>query len=190
MSDNKTKFLELCSVIKREGVEDLIGWLNNSDFFTAPASTRFHGSYAGGLCEHSINVYNEMKRLLNVYPEINVSDETVAITTLFHDLCKVNNYSVEKRNRKNEQGQWESYDAFISNPKMNFGGHGSKSVFIIQQFIKLTVEEAVAVNCHMSAFDGDVGYIGKAFEQFPYAWLLSAADQSATYLVEGRKEGK
>lgn len=186
---DKERYLSLCSSIKRDGINNLIDWLEKSDFFTAPASTRFHGSYAGGLCEHSLHVYDEMKRLLQVYPEIKVSEETIIITTLFHDLCKVNNYAVEKRNRKNESGQWESYDAFITKPKLNYGGHGSKSVFITQQFIKLTTEEAVAINCHMSAFDGDVGYIGMAYEQFPYAWLLSAADQSATYVVETKKEG-
>ena len=135
-------------------------------------------------------MYDEAKRILDVYPEIEVSEETVIITTLFHDLCKVNNYVSEKRSRKNENGQWESYDAFITKPKLNYGGHGSKSVFIVQQFIKLTVEEAVAINCHMSTFDGDSGYIGQAFEQFPYAWLVSMADQSATFVVESRKEGK
>lgn len=190
MDENKVRFLELCKGIKRDGIDDLIKWLESSDFFVAPASTRFHGSYAGGLCEHSLNVYDEAKRLLEVYPEIEVSEETVLITTLFHDLCKVNNYASEKRNRKNAEGQWESYDAYTTKPKLNFGGHGSKSVFITQQFIKLTPEEGVAINCHMSTFDGDSGYVGQAYEQFPYAWLVSVADQSATFVIESRKDGK
>lgn len=190
MMDNKERFLSLCSNIKRDGIEGLIEWINSSDFFDAPASTRFHGSYSGGLCEHSLNVYDEMRRLLSAYPDIEVSDETVIITTLFHDLCKVNFYSTEKRNRKNESGRWESYDAYTINPKLNYGGHGSKSVFIIQQFIKLTVEEAVAINCHMSAFQGDVNEVSKAYEQFPYAWLVSIADQSASFIIESRKDGK
>jgi len=183
--DNKERFLSLCADIKREGVEELLSWLGKSDFFICPASTRFHGAYQGGLLEHSLNVYDELRRLLTVYPEINVPEESIIICALFHDLCKVNMYGSEKRNRKNERGQWETYDAYTIQEKFCFGGHGSKSVFIIQQFMKLTPEEAVAINCHMSAFDENK-YVGNAYEQFPFAWLLSAADQSATYIKESK----
>lgn len=184
---DKERFLSLCSGINRDGIENLIKWLNESDFFRAPASTRFHGSYSGGLCKHSLNVYDEMKKLLSIYPEIEVPEETILITTLFHDLCKVNFYATEKRSRKNEQGCWESYDAYTINPKLNYGGHGSKSVFIAQQFIRLTPEEAVAINCHMSCFSDDSKEVSKAYEQFPYAWLVSVADQSATFVIEAKE---
>lgn len=158
-------------------------WLEKSDFYTCPASARFHGAFPGGLLEHSLNVYDELKRLLSVYPEIKVSEESVVIASLFHDLCKVEMYATEKRNRKNQSGQWESYDAYISDEKFCFGGHGSKSVFLAQHFIQLTPEEAVAINCHMSCWNGDTT-VGKAFEQFPFAWLLHVADESATYILE------
>ena len=184
--DNKERFLSLCGEIKRDGINELMRWLERSDFYTAPASSRFHSSYKGGLLEHSLNVYDELKRLLSAYPEIKVSEESVIISALFHDLCKVNFYSTEKRNRKNDQGQWESYDAYVPKEKFCFGGHGSKSIYIVQSFIKLSPEEATAINCHMGAFD-DNKYVGNAFEQCPFAWLLSVADQSATYLKE-RKE--
>ena len=184
---NKERFIEICSqTIKREGIDKLLSWLEKSDFYTAPASTRFHGSYTGGLVEHSLNVYDELKRLLSVYPEIKTTDETIAIISLFHDLCKVNFYVTEKRNRKNESGQWENYDAFSINEKFCYGGHGSKSVFIIQKFLKLTAEEGVAINCHMGSFDGNKD-VGKAYEQFPLAWLLHVADESASYIIEGGK---
>lgn len=98
--DNKERFMSLCNSIKREGITDLMDWVNNSDFYNAPASTRFHGSYEGGLLQHSLNVYDELKRLLNAYPEIECSEETAAIISLFHDFCKINYYGVEKRNRK------------------------------------------------------------------------------------------
>lgn len=185
--DNRERFLMLGATVKRDGMEELLEWLaEKTDFFEAPASTRFHGSYRGGLVEHSLNVYDEMKRLLSAYPEIQVPEESVVISTLFHDLCKANMYKTEKRNRKNESGQWESYDAYTIDEKFCFGGHGSKSVFLLQHFIKLTPEEGVAINCHMSAFD-DNKYVGNSFEQFPFAWLLSVADQSATYIKENKK---
>lgn len=158
-----------------------------SDFYTCPASTRFHGSYSGGLLEHSLDVYDELQKLLKAYPEINISKESAIITALCHDLCKVNFYSIEKRNRKNSEGKWESYDAYTTDEQFCFGGHGSKSVFITQYFIPLTFEEATAINCHMGFSDGNKD-AGKAFEQYPFAWLLHVADEAATYIVEG--EGK
>lgn len=180
--DNKERFITLCRTIQRDGMDDLMDWVKACDFYTAPASTRFHGAYAGGLLQHSLNVYDELRRLLNAYPEIRCSDESAVICALFHDFCKVNFYATEKRNRKNEFGQWESYDAYKVDEKFCFGGHGSKSVFLIQHFIKLTPEEAVAINCHMSAW-GDEN-VGKSYEQFPLAWLLSVADQAASYIRE------
>lgn len=186
--DNKERFISLCKTVNRDGMDELLNWIENNDFYTCPASSRFHGAYPGGLLEHSLNVYDELKRLLSVYPEINVSEESVVISALFHDLCKVNMYTTEKRNRKNEFGQWESYDAYTIKEKFCFGGHGSKSVFLTQHFIDLTPEEAVAINCHMSSWeDGAAKTVGSAFEQHPFAWLLHVADESATYIKEGNE---
>lgn len=182
--DNKERFISLCNSINRDGMSELLKWLETTDFYSCPASTRFHGAYSGGLLEHSLHVYDELKRLLSAYPEVEISDESAIITALFHDLCKANMYVAEKRNRKNTTGQWESYDAFSIKEKFCFGGHGSKSVFLIQHFIKLSPEEAVAINCHMGAFTDDWRSVGNAFEQFPFAFLLSVADQSATYIIE------
>lgn len=128
--DNKKRFISLCETVNREGLDELLEWLENNDFYTCPASSRFHGAYPGGLLEHSLNVYDELKRLLSVYPEIKVSEDSVVVAALFHDLCKVNMYVTEKRNRKNENGQWESYDAYTIKEKFCYGGHGSKSVFL------------------------------------------------------------
>lgn len=182
---NKERFLHLCAQIKRDGIDDLINYLEGSDFFTCPASARYHGSYPGGLLEHSLNVYDELSRLVKAYPEVKASEETIIISALFHDLCKVNLYVTEKRNRKNSAGQWESYEAYSYDEKLHYGGHGSKSVFILQNYIKLTVEEAVAINCHMSCWDGNKD-VGSAYEQFPIAWLLHVADEAATYIKEGK----
>lgn len=181
---NKKVFLELCSKINRDGIDKLLAWLEKSDFFTCPASTRFHGAYAGGLLEHSLNVYSELCRLSKAYPEFSFSEESMIIVALFHDLCKVNFYGVEKRNRKNDTtGQWEKYDAYTYDEQFCFGGHGSKSVYLTQYFIKLTPEEAVAINCHMGAYDGNKD-VGKAYEHFPLAWMLHVADESASFIKE------
>ena len=185
--DNKERFLSLCKSIHRDGIEDLLQWLEDSDFYTCPASTRFHGAYEGGLLQHSLNVYDELKRLLSIYPEAAAQEESVIIASLFHDLCKVGFYATEKRNRKNEVGQWESYNAYTVKEKFCYGGHGSKSVFIIQYFMKLTPEEAVAINCHMGAYCENPQDVSKAYEQCPFAWLLHVADESATYIKEAKE---
>lgn len=183
--NNKERFISLCESIKRDGIDELMEWLEANDFYTCPASSKYHGAYAGGLLDHSLNVYDELKRILSVYPEIHVSEESVIICSLFHDLCKVNTYVTEKRNRKNESGKWESYDAYTVKEKFCFGGHGSKSVYLIQFFINLLPEEAVAINCHMSSWeDGSARYVGNAYESFPFAWALHVADESATFIKE------
>ena len=170
------------NLIQRPGIDALMSWLEESDFYTAPASSRFHGSHPGGLLEHSINVYNELQRLLATYPEVQCTKETAAIIALFHDVCKVNMYVPEKRNRKNDQGIWEQYDAYRIDEKFKFGGHGSKSVFLLQQFIRLTPEEAVAINNHMGAWHNE--HCGDSWAQYPLGLLLHAADCVATYIIE------
>lgn len=185
--DNKERFIALCEKINRPGMSEFLDWLNTTDFYTAPASRAYHGAYAGGLLEHSLNVYDELVRLLSVYPEVQISEETTIVVSLLHDLCKIDFYATERRNRKNDTtGQWEKYDAYTIKEKFCFGGHGSKSVYLAQHFIKLTPEEAVAINCHMSSWDGNKD-VSNAFEQFPIAWLLHVADEGACYIRENKK---
>lgn len=107
----KERFISICqSEIKREGIDSLLQWLENSDFYTAPASTRFHGNYECGLLEHSLNVYDALKELANIHSEYQISAESLAIAALFHDLCKVNYYTVSSRNVKDEKtGQWQTH---------------------------------------------------------------------------------
>lgn len=178
--DDKERFVSLCNTIKRENISELMDWLETTDFYTAPASTKFHGAFSGGLIKHSLMVYDELQRLLKAYPEIECSEESAIIISLFHDFCKIDFYGSEKRNRKNELGQWESYDAYNVDEKFIFGGHGSKSVYLIQHFIKLEPDEAVAINCHMGAFADQ--NVGKSYEAFPLAWILHVADESASYI--------
>ena len=182
----KQEFLTICrTAVQREGLEDLLAWMGKADFFTAPASTRYHGSYPGGLCQHSIDVYQYAKKLTFLLPK-EPREESLVIATLFHDLCKVNLYKQEKRNQK-INGTWQEVPCYAIEEKYHFGGHGSKSVFLIQQFMKLTAEEAAAINCHMGFSDGTpntVRDVSAAYEQFPLAWITHVADEAATWLLE------
>lgn len=182
---NHDRFVGLLGSVKRDGINELIEWLEKSDFFTAPASRAYHGDYAGGLCEHSLNVYDEMKRLLTAYPEIEASEDSVIVTTLLHDICKIDFYTVEQRNRKNKDGQWEKYDAYTIKEKFHFGGHGSKSVYLAQHFIKLSPVEAASINSHMGCFYDE--HVGDVYEQFPFAWALHVADEASCYIREAKK---
>lgn len=182
--ENKETFKQIVrDKIRRPGIDSLMAWLEGSDFYTAPASSRYHGSYPGGLLEHSLNVYRQFLRVLEAFPEVPCSEETAAVLALFHDVCKVNMYVPEKRNRKNDRGEWEQYDAYRIDEKYKFGGHGSKSVFLLQQFIRLTPEEAVAINNHMGAWHNE--HCGESWTQYPLGFLLHMADGAATYIVEG-----
>ncbi len=196
---NREKFLDIYSTyIKREGAQELLAWLTgtNSDFFTAPASTRYHSAYEGGLLEHSINVYECLRDYLarnKVRDEfgLSYSDETIAIVSLLHDLCKVNVYRVSTRNVKDPvTGQWKPMPYYEFDDNLPYG-HGEKSVYVISGFMRLTREEAFAIRYHMGfSNEDDARNVGKAFELFPLALALSIADTEATYFIEARKEQK
>lgn len=183
---SREHFTEIYSqYIKRDGADKLFQWLESTDFFTAPASTRFHGDHAGGLCEHSVHVFEELVRLLKAYPEVKVSGETAAIVSLLHDLCKIGCYKTELRNKK-VNGVWVQVPTYVFEEDFCYGGHGSKSVFLAQKYINLTNEEAVAINCHMGFADRNPGdySLGGAYEHYPLGWLLHVADESATFIRE------
>lgn len=192
--DNKKRFEEIYhSKIKREGADKLWEYLvsPSSDFFTAPASARFHGSYEGGLLEHSLNVYDclcdylERSRCKELYG-MEYSEETIAIVSLLHDLCKINCYKKGSRNVKDESGKWISVPTFEFDDKMPYG-HGEKSVYIINGYLRLSREEAFAIRYHMG-FSGteDARNVGTAFEMYPLAFALSVADMEATYYIESK----
>jgi hypothetical protein len=180
----KDKFLKILTEnVHREGAEKLVNWLENSDFFVAPASTKYHGSYTGGLCEHSINVY---ERLLGIVPADTYSDETLAIVSLLHDVCKANYYVTDYRNAKNDRGMWEKVPYYKVDEKFAYG-HSEKSVYIINEFMRLNKTEAQAIRGHMGFTDASgIGLIGDIFEQCPLAIYLHTADLWATYIDEKR----
>ena len=178
--------------IQRRGAARLLEWLDSdaSDFFTAPSSTRFHGAYEGGLVEHSLNVYECLKDYLNrprtkeLYG-MDYTPETIAVTALLHDICKVGFYAVDYRNAKNEQGVWEKVPYYTVRDTLPYG-HGEKSVYMIQSFMRLTRDEAFAIRYHMG-FSGneDKNSVGRALEMFPLALAGNVADMEATYYLEG-----
>ena len=190
--DYKRKFIEIYkSKIKREGADKLLEFLEGSDFFTAPASTRYHGSHEGGLCEHSINVYECLcdymarPRVKELYG-MNYSDESIAIVSLLHDVCKTNFYVETTRNVK-ENGVWKTVPYYSIEDQLPYG-HGEKSVYMISAYMKLTRDEAFAIRYHMGfAESNNVTYInnvGKAYEMFPIAFAVSVADMEASYYLE------
>ena len=173
--------------VHREGIKDLVNWLVQSDFFVAPASTKYHGDHEGGLAEHSLTVYKNLKAFSRIYYSMtgvkNWNPETLAIVALFHDLCKIGCYKTEMRWRKNSMNQWEQYPTYKFEEDFAFGGHGSKSVYLVQNFIKLTPDEAVAINCHMGAWDASTySNPSSAYESCHLAWLLHIADEAASYV--------
>lgn len=173
--------------ITRRGADRLLEWLISSDFFTAPASTRFHAAYEGGLVEHSLNVYKVFMK--KHFVEGEDDPESVAIATLLHDICKAGFYEVSYRNRKNEAGTWEKVPYYTINDRFPYG-HGEKSVFLIERFMRLKNEEAFAIRWHMGGFDDSAKAgsfaISHAFEQYPLAVKVHLSDLEATYLCENR----
>ena len=189
----KEEFIEIYRAnIHREGADALLDYLENkSDFFTSPASARYHGAYVGGLCEHSVNVYHCLReylareRVQELYG-LEIPPESAAIAALLHDLCKIGCYKPGTRNVKNDQtGQWEKVQTFFYEDPLPYG-HGEKSVYIISGFLKLTRQEAMAIRWHMGFSGGeDSRLVGQALEQYPLAFALSVADMEATYFLEG-----
>lgn len=178
--------------IKREGADKLLDYLQNGcDFFVSPASGRRHSNFDGGLAYHSIMVYNRFKKNIQNeyganYADI-LSDESIALIALLHDICKVGSYVKDLKNQK-VNGQWIQvpYYAYNQNNSLPFG-HGEKSVYMISSFVHLTREEAVCINWHMGGFDpraqqGDD--LTQAYLQYPNALLFHISDYEATYIDE------
>ncbi len=190
----KEQFIEIYQrEIKREGAQKMLEYLENSDFFTAPASTKFHLSREGGLCEHSINVYYRLKELVENEKSDwakNVSGESIAIIALLHDVCKTGMYVVDYRNQKQPGGSWIKVPYYTIDELLPYG-HGEKSVYIINGYMRLTREEAICINWHMGGYDERVkggSYANaKAYEKFPLAVLTHVADVLASYLDEERQ---
>lgn len=182
----KQEFLDIYkATVARPGADGLLEWLLSTDFFIAPASTRYHCACDAGLVTHSLNVYRLLQKHAAEFG--GYTEETAAVCGLLHDICKANFYSIGLRNVKNEHGQWEQKPYYTIEDQFPMG-HGEKSVYLINKYMTLSDEEAVAIRWHMGGFDESAkagGYtISHAYEQYPLAVLLHISDLEATYLSE------
>lgn len=172
---NKERFKELfASRVTRPGAADLLAWLETTDFFEAPASTRFHGAYPGGLVEHSLNVYYA---LLGQFTIRDYGWESVAVVALLHDVCKTGYY------RRERDGKYSVKDQLPM-------GHVEKSVYLVMKYMDLTDDEALAIRWHMGAYDdafrGGSRALNEAQDKCDLVLALHNADMQATQVEKRR----
>lgn len=189
------EFEKLLLSVQRDGIERLVEYLRSSDFYRAPASTRYHSCHEGGLLEHTMKVYQCLINKVSnpIWGEIikNTSRDTLIIIALLHDLCKTNFYVPERKSRKtgrqlpNGKPEWEDYMGYSIDDKLPFG-HGEKSVYMASGFIRLTREEALCLRWHMGFSEGkeNMNSLSAAIKLFPLILALNEADTEATYLLE------
>ncbi len=180
----KEEFISLFEEnVNRQGAKELLDWMLKTDFFTAPASTKYHCACPEGLVMHSLSVFNTMVE--KHFEEGKDSLESFTICALLHDLCKAEFYKVSTRNVKNDEtGKWEKVPYYAIEDKFPYG-HGEKSVFLIERFMRLKPAEAIAIRWHMGSFDDPNGYyLSQTFEKYPLAVKLHLADLESTYLRE------
>lgn len=183
------RFEELMGTVERDGTDKLMEFIRKSDFYTAPASTRFHGSYEGGLLKHSLNVYDRLADKKKNDPfwkarlEV-VTEESIIITALLHDICKTYYYVTEMRNKKID-GQWVQVPTYTVDDKIPYG-HGEKSVMMIEEYIKLKPVERYAVRWHMGGYVGQQDWqtLGIAMDKYPLILALHESDMEATHILE------
>ena len=204
LEEMKAEYKQLLSSVQRPGIENLIEWLDKCDFYEAPSSTKYHNNCKGGLLAHSLNVYKAAVKIRDNMKDIaladknigSISDETLIVAALLHDLCKINYYIPAIKTWKDENApygnQWKKYIAYDINDTFPLG-HGEKSVLIAQQFIRLTGEEILAIRWHMGFSEEKSQYkaIGDAMEKYPIVLALHEADLEASKLLEdvtGNKE--
>lgn len=198
---NKQRFIDLCNEhIHREGLDKVLAYLEKSDFYTAPSSTRFHLNEDGGLCLHSMNVfeaackiYNEMAKpaIVNGTSPFTeeVSMESIAIATLFHDLCKIKLYHKTERWKKDDKNRWVSYPGYEVKDDFPLG-HGEKSCLMLSWYMRLKPEEMLAIRWHMGMFDmGESGTplrmsFFSATDKSPLVSIVHAADFLTSNLWE------
>lgn len=197
---NIEKFEAMLTQYNRPGMDKLIEYIRKSDFYTAPASTRFHSCHEGGLLEHSLNVADcLLKKLDNpVWADIlnEVGQESIIISALLHDICKSNFYVVELKNKKvysdhgkksdsNGRYDWETVPGYTVDDKIPYG-HGEKSVMMIEEFMKLMPVERYAIRWHMGYTEPKENWntVSLAIKKYPLVLAIHEADLESTYLIE------
>lgn len=197
--ENIEKFENLLQSVNREGIKILLTFIRKSDFYTAPASTRYHSCHEGGLLEHTLNVYDRlMNKCKDTLWQGNtiIKNENIVISALLHDICKTYFYGTELKNKKvyketgsksdsNGRYDWETVPSYTIDDKIPYG-HGEKSVMMIEEFIKLEPMERYAIRWHMGFTEPKENWntIGMAIKKYPLVLALHEADIEATYLME------
>lgn len=196
---NIDRFETEMAKVKREGANKLMNYIRNSDMYTAPASTRFHLSVAGGLLQHSLNVLDAMRADLRKNEDgtysymvagknvATITEESMVVMALLHDICKTNFYTVVKKWRKDANNKWEQYDTFEVDDRVPYG-HGEKSVMMIEEFMKLKPEERYAIRWHMGYSESNTLSLNNAIKKYPIVWALHSADTKATHFMEAVTE--
>lgn len=186
----QNKIIERLRSIKRDGIEDLIKYLlEETDYFIAPASTKFHSNFDGGLAYHSNNVV-ELLIQKNEQYKLGLSLDTIYLTGYLHDLCKCNLYEKNMRLKKDEMtGKWIGYASYEIRENVPLG-HGEKSVILLQQYVKLTLEECLMIRWHMGAYVPKEDYrdYNKAIELYKTVLAFSNADAEASHFLEEVRE--
>lgn len=182
----REQFICLLRRVERSGIDNLLAFLDESDFYRAPASSQHHGAHEGGLLEHSLAVYKALECITVAFPDKYFNPDTMIIVALLHDICKANFYKIDYRNKKNELGQWERVPYYAVEDQHPYG-HGEKSVDIIRDYIELTTEERMAIRWHMGGWEDSArGYTGQqaqstAMKKYPLITALHMADLAATF---------
>lgn len=206
--DDKQKIISILTEIGRPGINNLVTFLEESDFFSAPASTKFHGAYEGGLAEHSLHVWHLLQEK-NKYYQLYLTPETIAVTALLHDICKINFYAKEmksvlkgkikvKKNKKvdgewieveEEVNDWQQEEVWVCNDQFPIG-HGEKSVITALKFIQLTDLEIAMIRWHMGGYEPKESYrdMHNAVEKYPFIVALQTADMESCYLLDLEEE--
>lgn len=194
LDNYKEKFKFIFGKIKRSGAAELLEWLEHeTDFFTAPTSTKYHGAHPGGLLIHSVNVWKRLHDIVdrdmmnpNTPGFCDTAElvETVAILGLLHDVCKVGVYHKADPFKAVLENKLDPYTFRDPFPL----GHGEKSLFLITRYMALTEEEALAIRWHMGAYDdavkGGSRSMNEAMELTPWVWRLQEADMCAAWIDE------
>lgn len=203
----KETFINHINSIEREGFrkEDLLRKLENSDFYTAPASTRFHNCVEGGLLDHSLNVYYNLRSLVERKGLSDKIDEnSIKIVGLLHDMAKINFYKVYYKNekvysdygtKKDEGGRFDwvtkkSYTVIDDEERFLYGNHEQTSEYMIRTFVPLTYPESIAILHHHAGMGVDCAKdnLSAIYNRYPLAALLHVADMISTYIDESTNE--
>ena len=184
--DNWEIFKDLLKSTNRNGINEVIDWLDKSDFKFAPASTQYHNCFKGGLLAHSLDVYYHMYDFENLINFFDLPKESIIITALLHDVCKIDTYETSYRNAKNEEGQWVKVPYYTVNESIPYG-HGEKSVMLLQyKGLEMNLIEIMMIRNHMGAFRDNqyLNDVSHRFSKCPQSLILHFADMLSTYTNE------